>query len=102
VCAPLLCISPLHQEKTLQRRLEEIGGIKPLALLVVGQFGEMWGPAPKRSLLAWRNEGQMRWRIADRYLIENREAAVGVHMFHMRQRWGLWCGGRKRRSSLVG
>jgi hypothetical protein len=46
-----------------QRRLEEIGGIKPLAF---GQFGEM----------------------ADRYLIENREAAVGVQMFHMRQRWG--------------
>jgi hypothetical protein len=26
--------------------------------------------------------------MADRYLIENREAAVGVQMFHMRQRWG--------------
>jgi hypothetical protein len=26
--------------------------------------------------------------VADRYLIENREAAVGVQMFHMRQRWG--------------
>jgi hypothetical protein len=24
--------------------------------------------------------------MADRYLIENREAAVGVQMFHMRQR----------------
>jgi hypothetical protein len=33
----------------------------------------------------------MRWRIA-RYLIENREAAVGVQMFHMRQRWGPRCG----------
>jgi hypothetical protein len=26
--------------------------------------------------------------MADRYLIENREAAVGVHVFHTRQRWG--------------
>jgi hypothetical protein len=26
--------------------------------------------------------------MADRYLIENREAAVGVQMFHLRQRWG--------------
>jgi hypothetical protein len=26
--------------------------------------------------------------MADRLLIENREAAVGVQMFHMRQRWG--------------
>jgi hypothetical protein len=26
--------------------------------------------------------------MADRYLIENREAAIGVQMFHMRQRWG--------------
>jgi hypothetical protein len=26
--------------------------------------------------------------MADRHLIENREAAVGVQMFHMRQRWG--------------
>jgi hypothetical protein len=64
-----------------------------------------WGPASKRSLLARRNEGRMR-AMADRYLIENREAAVGVQMSHMRQRcWGgcgLRCGGRKRRSSLAG
>jgi hypothetical protein len=26
--------------------------------------------------------------MADRHLIENREAAVGMQMFHMRQRWG--------------
>jgi hypothetical protein len=26
--------------------------------------------------------------MADRYLIENREAAVGVQMLHVRQRWG--------------
>jgi hypothetical protein len=67
-----------------QRRLEGIGGIKPLAF---GQLGR-WGPASKRSLLAWRNEGRMRC-MADRYLTENREAAIGVQqMFHMRQRWG--------------
>jgi hypothetical protein len=30
--------------------------------------------------------------MADRYLIENREAAVGVQVFHLRQRWGaaIW------------
>jgi hypothetical protein len=42
--------------------------------------------------------------MADRYLIENREAAVGVQvLFHMRQRWGgaLRCGGRKRRSPFA-
>jgi hypothetical protein len=32
-------------------------------------------------------EGRMRWRMGISYLIENREAAVGVQMFHMRQRW---------------
>jgi hypothetical protein len=26
--------------------------------------------------------------MADWYLLKNREAAVGVQMFHMRQRWG--------------
>ena len=26
--------------------------------------------------------------MADRHLLENREAAIGVQMFHMRQRWG--------------
>jgi hypothetical protein len=26
--------------------------------------------------------------MADRYLIKNREAAIGVQLFHMRQRWG--------------
>jgi hypothetical protein len=26
--------------------------------------------------------------MADRHLIENREAAIGVQMFHMRKRWG--------------
>jgi hypothetical protein len=52
-----------------QRRLEKIGGIKPLAFDQLGVWGE-------------------RWALEDRYLIENREAAVGVQMFHMRQRWG--------------
>jgi hypothetical protein len=64
-----------------QRRLEEIGGIKPLAF---GRFGEM-GPGLEALLasMAKRGAGEM----ADRYLIENREAAVGVQVFHMRQRW---------------
>jgi hypothetical protein len=26
--------------------------------------------------------------MADRYVIENREAAVGAQVFHLRQRWG--------------
>jgi hypothetical protein len=30
----------------------------------------------------------MRWRIGISSKIKNREAAVGVQMFHMRQRWG--------------
>jgi hypothetical protein len=86
-----------------QRRLEEIGGIKPLAF---GQFTEM-GPGLEALLAAsargktseQRGAGEM----ADRYLIENREAAIGVQRFHIRQRWGgLRCGGRKRSSSLVG
>ena len=65
-----------------QRRLEEIGGIKPLAF---GQFGEM-GPGLEALLASMAKRGAD--EMADRYLIENREAAVGVQMFHMRQRWG--------------
>jgi hypothetical protein len=65
-----------------QRRLEEIGGIKPLAF---GQFGEM-GPGLKALLASKAKRGAD--EMADRYLIENCEAAVGVQMFHMRQRWG--------------
>jgi hypothetical protein len=83
-----------------QRRLEEIGGIKPLAF---GQFGEVLGPGLEgEGLLAGvakRGVDEM----ADWYLIENREAAIGVQIFHMRQRCGgLRCGGRKRSSSWVG
>jgi hypothetical protein len=70
-----------------QRRLEEIGGIKPLAF---GQFGEM-GPGLE-ALLAASMAKRGADEMADRYLIENREAAVGVQMFNMRlstrQRWG--------------
>jgi hypothetical protein len=42
--------------------------------------------------------------MAGRYLIEHREAAVGVQMFHIHAAalGGVRCGGRKRRSSLVG
>jgi hypothetical protein len=36
--------------------------------------------------------------MADLYLIENREAAVGVQVFHMRQRWGAAGGRRVRRA----
>jgi hypothetical protein len=36
------------------------------------------------------------------YLIENREAAVGCRCFTCGSAGGLRCGGRKRRSSLVG
>jgi hypothetical protein len=81
-----------------QRRLEEIRGIKPLAF---GQFGEM-GPGLEALLASMAKRGAD--EMADRYLIEDREAAVGVQLFHMRQRarGGLRCGGRKRRSSLVG
>ena len=61
-----------------QRRLEEIGGIKPLAF---GQFGEM-GPGLEALLASMAKRGAD--EMADRYLIENREAAVGVQMFHMR------------------
>jgi hypothetical protein len=70
-----------------QRRLEEIGGIKPL---VFGQFGEM-GPGLEALLASTAKRGAerpMRYEMADRHLIENREMAVGVQMFHMRQRWG--------------
>jgi hypothetical protein len=62
---------------------EEIGGIKPLAF---GQFGEM-GPGLEALLASTAKRGAD--ELAGRYLIENREAAVGVQqVFHMRQRWG--------------
>jgi hypothetical protein len=69
-----------------QRRLEEIGGIKPRPKpLAFGQFGEM-GPGLEALLASMAKRGAD--EMADRYLIENREAAVGVQMSHMRQRWG--------------
>jgi hypothetical protein len=67
-----------------QRRIEEIGGIKPLAF---GQFGEM-GPGLGLEALLARMAKRGADEMADRYLIENREVAFGVQMFHMRQRWG--------------
>jgi hypothetical protein len=60
-----------------QRRLEEIGGIKPLAF---GEFGEM-GPGLEALLAGMAKRGAD--EMADRYLIEHREAAVGVQMFHI-------------------
>jgi hypothetical protein len=65
-----------------QQRLAEIGGIKPLAF---GQFGEM-GPGLEALLASVAKRGAE--EMTDRYLIENREAAVGVQVFHLRQRWG--------------
>jgi hypothetical protein len=89
-----------------QRRLEEIGDIKSLAFglwpLVSLGSGEM-GPGPEALLASMAKRGAD--EVADRYLIENREAAVGVQMFHMQQRWeaAVWrAQARKRRSSLVG
>ena len=69
-----------------QQRLAEIGGIKPLAF---GQFGEM-GPGLEALLASVAKRGAD--EVADRYLIENREAAVGVQVSHLRQRWGaaIW------------
>jgi hypothetical protein len=66
-------------------------------------WGDGRGPACLEALLAGmakRGADKMRDRA---YLIENREAAVGVQMFQMRQRWGaaVWRA-QKRRSSLVG
>jgi hypothetical protein len=55
-----------------QRRLEEIWGIKPLAF---GQFGEMLGPGLEALLAGVAKRGAD--EMADRYLIENRGAAVG-------------------------
>jgi hypothetical protein len=40
--------------------------------------------------------------MADRHLIENREAAVGVQMFHMRQRWGAAVCWRAQTQVLLG
>jgi hypothetical protein len=61
----------------------EIGAIKPLAF---GQFREM-GPGLEVSLTSETRGGRGRdgGPIPHR-LIENREAAVGVQMFHLRQR----------------
>ena len=51
-----------------------------------------WGPASKRSLLAWRNAERGADEMADRYLVSHRKPRGGsrgaVQMFHMRQRWG--------------
>jgi hypothetical protein len=63
-----------------QRRLEEIGGTKPLAF---GQFGEM-GPGLEALLASMAKragpEGRMRWRI-DISSKTPRRQCVGVQMF---------------------
>jgi hypothetical protein len=53
--------------------------------LAFGQFGEM-GPGLEALLASVAKRGAD--EMADRYLIEDREAAVGVQVFHLRQRWG--------------
>jgi hypothetical protein len=68
-----------------QRRLEESGGIKPLACGLWSVWGDgAMGPGFGALLASMAKRGAD--EMADRYLIENREAAVGVQMFHMRQR----------------
>ena len=71
-----------------QRWLEEIGGIKPLAF---DQLGEM-GPGLEALLASVAKRGADDIPDPDRHPIENREAAIGVQMFHIRQRWGaaMW------------
>jgi hypothetical protein len=49
------------------------------------QFGEM-GPGLEVLLASVAKRGAD--EMADRYMIENREAAVGVQVFHVRQRYG--------------
>jgi hypothetical protein len=82
-----------------QRRLEEIGGIKPLAF---GQFAEM-GPGLEAllisSLLTWRNGERMRWRIGISSKTARRQS--GCRCSICGSAGGLRCGGHKRRSSLV-
>jgi hypothetical protein len=65
-----------------QRRLEEIRGIKPLAF---GQFGEM-GPGLEALLASMAIRGAD--EMAGRYLVGNREAAVGVPVVRVRLRGG--------------
>jgi hypothetical protein len=73
------------------------------------------GPGLKALLASVAKQGAD--EVVDRYLIENREAAAGVQLFHLRQRWGaaIWraqtqvllgrlkralpAGGRRRRRS---
>jgi hypothetical protein len=85
-----------HAHGPWQQRLAEIGGIKPLAF---GQFGEM-GPGLEALLASVAKRGAD--EMADRYLIENREAAVGVQVFHLRQRWGAAAIWRAQTQVLIG
>jgi hypothetical protein len=49
-----------------------------------GRWGRASNPEALLASAAKRGADEM----ADRCLIENREAAVGVQVFHLRQRWG--------------
>jgi hypothetical protein len=93
-------------QRPWQQRLEETGGIKPLAF---GQ--EVWGEHVARrraselearlaSLLARRNKGRMRWRIGISSKTARRQSGCRCSTCGCAR--GLRCGGRKRRSSLVG
>jgi hypothetical protein len=51
-----------------------------------------WGLGPGLEALLASAAKRGADEMADRYLIENREAAVGVQVLHLRQRWGaaIW------------
>jgi hypothetical protein len=74
-----------------QQRLAEIGGTKPLAF---GQFGEQMGPSLEALLAGVAKRGVD--EMADRYLVENRETAVGVQVFHL---WVCADAGRETRAA---
>jgi hypothetical protein len=65
-----------------QPRLAEIGDIKPLAF---GQFGEM-GPGLEALLASVAKRGDLD-EMAGRCRTENREAAAGAQVSHLRRRW---------------
>jgi hypothetical protein len=63
--------------------------VKEEARLVTTGPTSSWTQATGSGIAhCWRGKKRGADGVADRYLIENREAAVGVQMFHMRQRWG--------------
>ena len=63
-----------------QRRLLELGGVRPLAF---GQYGE-WGAGFEELVRDIAEVGQE--EAADRYMLASREAAVGIQRRCIRQR----------------